>query len=37
MSVAFDCVFQIFGQLHPLPSDIKLWQLLEYEKGWVPE
>ena len=33
MSVNFGCVFEIFAQLEPVPSDIKLLQLLEYEKG----
>ncbi|KAI9246092.1 hypothetical protein BDA99DRAFT_447589 [Phascolomyces articulosus] len=32
MSVNFGCVFEIFAQLEPVPSDVKLFQLLEYEK-----
>ncbi|KAI8142937.1 hypothetical protein BJV82DRAFT_515843 [Fennellomyces sp. T-0311] len=32
MSVNFGCSFQIYAKLQPVPSDIKLLQLLEYEK-----
>ncbi|KAI8881349.1 hypothetical protein K501DRAFT_189207 [Backusella circina FSU 941] len=31
-SASFNCVFQMFGQLHPVPSNIKMSELLEYEK-----
>jgi hypothetical protein len=29
----FTCNFQMFAQLHPVPSDIKMADLLEYERG----
>lgn len=33
LSVEYSCAFQIFAQLSPVPKDVKLVQLLEYEKG----
>jgi len=32
-NLPFTCNFQLFGQLHPVPSHIKMSELLEYERG----
>lgn len=32
-STDFQCMFEMFIQLHPVPDDVKLLHLLEYERG----
>ncbi|RUS27406.1 hypothetical protein BC938DRAFT_483300 [Jimgerdemannia flammicorona] len=34
LTVLTDCEFEILVQLHPVPKNVKMSQLLEYERGW---